>query len=83
MWPPSPCASIRGRKVWMPLITPPRFTAMHQSQSAKVIDVTPPIMPIPALLHSTWMGPNIASAASAAACIAARSVTSSTRPRER
>jgi hypothetical protein len=27
MWPPSPCARMRGRKVCKPLMTPPRLTA--------------------------------------------------------
>ena len=33
MCPPSPCARIRGRKVTMPLIVPPRHTPNVQSQS--------------------------------------------------
>ena len=34
MWPPSPCAFMRGTKVRTPLITPPRFTPSTQSQSS-------------------------------------------------
>ena len=77
MCPPSPCSSIRGRNVWMPLTTPPSSTPRPQSQSSYLASVTGPRMPMPALLQRTCTLPKTRSASSAARAKASRSVTSS------
>ena len=66
---PSPCSSIRGTKVWMPLTTPPRLTESCQSQSSYVALCIGPNWLTPAVLQSSWTGPNVRSASSAAARI--------------
>ena len=77
MCPPSPCASSRGRNVWIPLTTPPSSTSRPQSQSSYRASVTGPRMPMPALLQSTCTLPKTRSASSAARARPSRSVTSS------
>ena len=77
MCPPSPCSSMRGTNVWIPLTTPPSRTPRPQSQSSYRATVTGPRMPMPALLHSTCTLPKTRSASSAARANPSRSVTSS------
>ena len=49
---PSPCASMRGRKVRTPLNTPLMFTSMAQSQSCHDTLLSSAGMPTPALFTS-------------------------------
>src|SRR5579884_938892 len=79
-WPPSPWASIRGTKAWMPCTTPSRLTPRTQSQSFSVVSVTgPPPPATPALLQRTWTGPNLSSTASASSSTDERLETSVTK----
>ena len=51
MWPPSPCARMRGSTVRMPLITPPIMTSRPQSQSSNFVLSMAPNNPRPGVVH--------------------------------
>src|SRR3569833_1839657 len=59
----------------VPLSTPPKLTAITRSKSSNAGSSAVPPPFTPALLHSTWIFPNAASASSAAAFRFARSAT--------